>query len=205
MGGVFMKKTVKILCLLMALCFGIFFASVVLDKRQLSNSVIRMHVVADSDSQRDQAVKLKVKDAVVSYLASHMTEVEDIAEAKAYLDSNIDVLLEVARDTLTAEGVDDPVSISLGRESFPIRIYDTFTLPSGVYHSLRINIGEAAGRNWWCVVFPTLCMSAGNGDDVAVSAFSDTLSETIHDPDEYEVRFLLLDWLGTLENFFFSR
>ena len=90
------------------------------------------------------------------------------------------------------------------KEKFPVREYDSFTLPSGVYESLRITIGDGEGRNWWCVVFPKLCVSAASVEDTAAGAgFSEPLTDAITQKQGYRIRFLLLDILGKIENLFY--
>ena len=104
-------------------------------------------------------------------------------------------------------GSPQSANVTLKKETFGTRVYDTFSLPAGVYDSLRIVIGAGEGRNWWCVVFPGLCVPAASEgvEDVAVSAgFSEELGKTLTGEEPYEIRFLLLDWLGRVENFFFD-
>ncbi len=198
-----MKKIMKLLGL--AVFIGAMFLGVELlrDKEQLREQIVRLHVVADSDSAEDQAVKLEVKDAIVTYLQEKLEGFTDIDQVKAYLSSHLEALKEVAEETLERLGVKDRVSVSFEEEAFPVRYYDTFKLPSGIYQSLRIRIGQAQGKNWWCVVFPTLCIPQTGEEfqDVAAgSGFSDTLSQTLSNEEGYEVRFFLLDLLGWLEN-----
>ena len=202
-----MKKLLKLLGL--ALFIGAMFLGVELlrDKEQLRQSIVRLHVVADSDSEKDQAVKLEVKDAIVAYLHEKLEGLTDIEQVKAYLSKHLQALQEVAEQTLERLGVKDRVSVSFEEEAFPVRYYDTFKLPSGVYQSLRIKIGAAEGKNWWCVVFPTLCVphSGEEFENVAAgSGFSDTLSRTLSNEEGCEVRFFLLDLLGWLENKIFG-
>jgi stage II sporulation protein R len=116
-------------------------------------------------------------------------------------------LEDVANSTLTQLGSGDKASVFLTKEAFGIRQYDTFSLPSGVYDSLRIEIGQAKGRNWWCVVFPALCLptTTDGFEDVAASAgFNESLTDTLTTEDGYEIRFYLLDCIGRLENIIFS-
>jgi stage II sporulation protein R len=198
-----MKKFLKLLGL--ALFIGAMFLGVELlrDKHQLREQIVRLHVVAESDSAEDQAVKLKVKDAIVAYLDDKLEGLTDIDQVKAYLSSHLEDLQEVAEETLERLGVKEKVSVSFEEEAFPVRHYDTFKLPSGIYQSLRIRIGQAQGKNWWCVVFPTLCVPQSGEEfrDVAAgSGFSDTLSQTLSNDEGYEVRFFLLDLIGWLEN-----
>ena len=136
-----------------------------------------------------------------------MADVADVDQAKAYMRENLPKIQMVANEVLTQAGFDPDAVVTLCRETFDTRVYDTFTLPAGVYESLRIVIGEGEGRNWWCVVFPSLCIpAAGEGfEDVAAGAgFPDTLSNTLTGEEGYEIRFFLLDALGRLENIFFQ-
>ena len=176
------------------------------DRKQLNEELIRLHVVANSDSEEDQTIKLQVRDAVIESLRADLGKIADVEEAKAYLQENLPKIRETANRALEAAGVDGDAVVTLCREAFDTRYYDTFTLPAGVYESLRIVIGQGAGHNWWCVAFPSLCVPATTEafEDAAVEAgFSETLSNTLTG-EEYEVSFFLLDALGKLENIFFE-
>lgn len=189
-----------------ALVAGVLYlASVVMDHKELGESVIRLHVVANSDSQADQAVKLKVRDAVLAEMEQVLAGAEDRAQAENALRDATETLEAAANQVLESEGVSDRATVTLTEEEFPTREYDTFSLPAGVYDSLRVTIGSGQGKNWWCVVFPALCVptAAEDVEDVAVSAgFSESLSGSITGESRYQVRFFLLDWLGRAENFF---
>ena len=175
------------------------------DRRELRDSLIRLHVVGASDSEGDQTVKLQVRDAVTAWLQDEMAGIDSAEEARAYLRSHLLELEEVANEALANAGNHDLATVSFLEEAFPVREYDTFSLPSGVYHSLRIQIGQAQGKNWWCVVFPSLCLGATVSEmqDAAVSAgFEEPLTNALAGTEGYELRFFLLDCLGMLENFF---
>ena len=173
------------------------------DREILKNQVVRLHVVGASDSEEDQTIKLQVRDAVLDSLKETMQDVTNAEEAKAFLAENLAMIETTANNVLAEVGCGDTVSVTLRTEEFGTRVYDTFTLPAGIYDALRITIGDGAGRNWWCVVFPSLCMpdTTQGFEAVAVGAgFSDDLTDTL--TGEYEVRFLLLDLIGQMENFF---
>lgn len=206
MDGVFMLKLLRLtvtgLLIYGAFCMG----GILQDRQTLSEDVIRLHVVAASDSEEDQAVKLQIRDAVVEKLNSTMEELPGAADAKAFLLEHLDEIEETANEVLRKAGFSDTVTVTLDREAFDTRVYDTFTLPAGIYESLRIVVGEGEGQNWWCVVFPTLCVPQTTDDfaSAAVSSgFSDTLADTVSNEDGYEIRFFLLDCLGRLQNLFF--
>lgn len=174
------------------------------DRQYLDQELIRLHVVANSDSEVDQNIKLRVRDAIVDSLYAGMADIGDVQAAKTYLQENLAKIESIANRTLEAAGVDSRAVVTLCRETFDIRQYDTFTLPAGVYESLRVTIGEGQGRNWWCVAFPTLCMSAttkGFETAAQTAGMDDTLSETL--TGGCQLRFYLLDVLGRAENMCF--
>lgn len=183
----------------------VWFGSVLRDRRSLNEDLIRLHVVAASDSEADQAVKLRVRDAVTACLQSAMADIADAREAMACLRERLPQLEETANRVLESCGVRDRARVSLEKEAFDTRVYDTFTLPAGVYESLRITIGEGEGKNWWCVVFPTLCVPAtaeGFEDAAEEAGMDEALACALTGEEGYEVRFFLLDVLGRLENLF---
>lgn len=125
----------------------------------LADKVVRLHVVANSDSGADQALKLQVRDAILADAAS---ELEGLSreEALEQLAQNLPRLGEIAAQTIGEQGYDYPVTVSLKEERFPTKRYDDFALPAGEYMALRVQIGSGGGHNWWCVVFPPLCMGS---------------------------------------------
>ena len=180
-------------------------AMIVADKKALREELIRLHIVAASDSEEDQSLKLRVRDAVLSSLREGMETVTDIEQARAYLQENLSQIEAVANRVLREAGCTDTATASLQPEEFDIRHYDTFTLPAGIYEALRITIGAGEGHNWWCVAFPTLCVGATVEEfekTASCAGFSDALSGALAGEETYEVRFLILDVLGRLENFF---
>lgn len=175
------------------------------DQQRLAEKLIRLHVVARSDSAHDQAVKLAVRDAV---LAETERLTAGTAAPRAELAAGLDEIAHAAEQTLTALGEDAQVQVRLGKERFSTRVYDTFSLPAGVYESLRVTIGEGNGHNWWCVVFPSLCMTASMDElELAAEAagFSDQELRLITgEGGGYVVRFKLLELLQQLKAALFS-
>ena len=197
-----MKKLLKRVVLCFLLVCLVYVGALVADRQKLQNELVRLHVVAASDSEEDQAIKLQVRDAVLESLQAGLENATDIEAAKQYIASQLPRLESVANEVLAAAGCGDVATVSLQVEEFAARVYDTFSLPAGLYDSLRITIGEGEGRNWWCVTFPTLCIPATTEGFEAVAAgagFSEELTGSL--TGEYEVRFYLLDLLGQLENF----
>ena len=202
-----MRKMCRCVALCALLAAIIWTGGVLFDRQKLMDSVIRMHVVANSDSHGDQSLKLSVRDAVTASLQQNLAAAADPEEARAYLEKSLPKIKHLAEQTLFDLGCDASVAVSLCREAFPKRVYDTFSLPAGVYEALRITIGEGKGQNWWCVVFPQLCLgtSASKVQDVAAGAgFPDSLHGALVSDGGYEIRFAAMDALGKLENIFFD-
>ena len=199
-----MRKWLKWSFICLTFAAAVWSITVFRDRHTLNESVIRFHVVANSDSAQDQKWKLLVRDAVTQQLQPAMQKLTDVNCAKEYLSSHLDQIQALAQQTLRRAGCEDAVTVTLGVEPFDTRHYDTFSLPAGSYESLRIVIGEGEGQNWWCVVFPTLCYSAAGEsweDQAAGAGFPNTLTSTLEGEDSYCLRFFLLDLLGRAENF----
>ena len=125
---------------------------------ELADKVVRLHVLANSDSEEDQALKLKVRDAVLAKAAEALEGAGSREEACRRLTAILPELEETAKTVISANGYDYGIRAELAETAFPTKDYDGFSLPAGEYLALRVLIGEAAGRNWWCVVFPPLCL-----------------------------------------------
>ena len=201
-------KIIRKMVLMVILAAAVVWAGGLISQRQmLSESVIRLHVLANSDSEEDQRVKLLVRDKVTEFIRKGLENIPTREEAVAYLESRLPEIENLVNQTLSALGVEDRCSVSLKEEAFDTREYDTFSLPAGVYESLRIEIGDGEGKNWWCVVFPQLCVPAtakGFSEKAVECGYSDSLTGALTGEEEYQVRFFLLDCLGKLENFFFD-
>lgn len=202
-----MKRTLKLAGICMVTAAVIWMAGVISCKGKLRQEVIRLHVVAASDSEEDQRIKLMVRDAVVESLGQTLGQASDADRAQAYLGENLGNIETLANRVLADAGMEDTAAVSLGREPFPLRRYDTFSLPAGVYETLRITIGAGEGHNWWCVVFPALCAgkSAEEFENAASCAgMPRQLTGALAGEEGYEVRFLMLEALGKLENFLYG-
>ena len=207
MDGVFMKKLLKRLVFLLVLVSCFYTGALLADKEKLHDELIRLHVVGASDSMEDQTIKSQVRDAIIVSLQQALEDATDIEQAKSYILDHLPQIEAAANAVLQELGSEDIAVVSFMEEAFPVRDYDTFSLPSGVYNSLRITIGDGNGKNWWCVVFPSLCFQASSTgvEDVAAGAgFSDELSNTVTRQEGYQIRFYFLDMLGKIENFFFG-
>ena len=151
-----MRKILRIATVVLLVALSFWMGTVFTDKARLTDNVIRLHVVADSDSSQAQELKLKVRDAILDELHDVMDEFPDMETAKAYLEEQLPKLEQVANQVLQLSGSDCKAKVSFHKETFPVREYDNFKLPSGIYEAIRVTIGSGEGKNWWCVVFP-LC------------------------------------------------
>ena len=197
-----MKKLIKCVFACALLAAFVWCGTIIADRQRLNEELIRLHVVANSDSAEDQELKLQVRDAVITSLRQALADVQDTEQAKEYLQKNLPKLQELANRTLDAAGSAQRAVVTLCREGFPTRQYDTLSLPAGIYEALRVTIGDGAGKNWWCVVFPSLCVpqtSQGFSDTAAGAGFPDALSGALTGEEPYQIRFYLLDKLGELE------
>ena len=181
----------------MVLCFALLLAALTvsaaaLQRQQqiLSAKLIRLHVVANSDSPEDQRQKLQVRDAVLQ-----VTE----GLSKSELQEALPEIEYAAKACLAELGAAQPVSVTMGTERFPTRLYDSFALPAGVYRTLRVTIGEGAGHNWWCVAFPSICFraTAEELEDAAVSAgfTQEEVRLITEEGSPYVLKFKLLELL----------
>ena len=207
MGGVFLMKRKRWFGLLICLAFIFTLLSAIYDKHQLRDRLIRLHVVANSNSDIDQSRKMQVRDAVITYLQPQITKLSSKKQAYVFIEAQLQNIEHIANQTLEQLGAKEKACVSLVTECYDTRIYDTFTLPAGVYESLKVEIGNHEGKNWWCVVFPSLCLPATEDGFQAVavsSGFDQQLTDTLSDDSNFEIRFFLLDFIGKVENFFYD-
>lgn len=179
---------------LIALCF-LLLSGVWAEGRQASiaGSLVRLHVLAVSDAPEEQAVKLRVRDAVLSLLAPKLAGVQSADEAGEVLADSLPLIRAAALEA--AEG--RPVRVSLGDEHYPTRDYAGFSLPAGRYRSLRVVLGEGHGHNWWCVVFPPVCLSAAEQEAMQPVMNPDDYA-LITREDGWEIRFRIVELWGKL-------
>ena len=196
-----MKYLVMFTALILACCLCCGFIPSEEDMEIYENTV-RLHVIANSDSEHDQSVKLLVRDSVLTELNVLLENADTQEEAAAIIEANLDHLREVCNTTLEALGEEASAELYFKQEKYPTRHYENISLPAGVYQSLQIKIGEADGRNWWCVLFPTLCTSAAKTEEALIKTgfTSDQIGVlTNGDKPKYKLKFKILEFFG--ENF----
>ncbi len=158
------------------------------------HDLIRLHIVANSDSDADQRVKYRVRDAITAYLAPRLAGTDTVDAARRMIAGQREEILRVARQTVAASGAAYPVAVETGWFEFPLRAYGTLVLPPGRYETVRILLGAAEGKNWWCVLFPPLCFIDG-ATAVAVPAVAGAAQEPPGREKQIEVRWKLAELL----------
>lgn len=182
---------VAVICLLLATL--LLAALPVRGEEEIYSDVIRLHIIAASDTEEDQVLKLSVRDAVLGVYGSALTSYPDRDSAAEAAREMLPGIRSLAEQTLREAGCDKPVSVTLTEEEYPTRDYETFSLPAGRYLSLRVLIGEAEGHNWWCVLYPPLCLDTATDGELLTDAEWGLLTE--NGGGHYRVKFKLLEWL----------
>lgn len=183
-----------VLCLLLATL--LLAALPVHGEEAIYNDVIRLHIIAADDSPEEQALKLIVRDAVLTTYGSALTCYDSRDAAAQAAQGMLAEIRQCAEEALRAVGCHAEVSVTLSEEYYPTRDYDTFSLPAGTYLSLRIRIGAASGQNWWCVLYPPLCLGTATDGDALTDAEWGLLTE--NGGGHYQIRFKVLEWLKKL-------
>ena len=183
-----MKTKFKKIILLTFLLFAYVFLSAqsyaTAISNNLSTAVFRLHVLANSDSDEDQALKLKVRDSLLNYMNDICSNCSTRSEAISLANEHKDDFQQITEKTISENGYNYSVKINIDNFYFPTKNYGDISLPAGYYDALRVEIGEAKGKNWWCVMFPSLCfidVSSGVVDDNAKENLQDNLQKESYD------------------------
>lgn len=198
----------RLLTVTLALCALLLFIGLipVRGEAEIYDTVVRLHVLANSDSEEDQALKLRVRDAVLEITSPLLADCKTQDEARACIEASMPRIQAAAESVITAEGRTDAISILLGEEEYPERDYDSFCFPAGTYLSLRVCIGEAAGQNWWCCLFPPLCLGTSTAstaqaeEEFVAVGLTPSQYKIITETEKpvYKVRFKILEVLQGL-------
>lgn len=179
------------LALFMGLLFAVFMSFARFDAAcdDLRQNVLRLHIIANSNSEADQAVKLLVRDRILSETTDIFSGAAGLADAEIKAAERLGDIAEYAAETLEENGFSYGAAAEIGNSYFETREYETFTLPAGNYRSLIIRLGKAEGKNWWCVVFPAVCIpAAAQGAELSDST-SKASAEIAEHPQKYIMRF----------------
>lgn len=208
-----MRKNITIICIIsilflifIILCANSYTSAVSSD---ISSSVFRLHVIANSDSDEDQNLKYIVRDKVLEYMNTLVdTNVSSKEETVKIISDNLDNFKNIAQNTVYENGYNYDVNVEIGNFAFPTKNYGDISLPAGYYDALRISIGNADGRNWWCVMFPPLCfvdVSSGIVPEESKTTLEDTLSNEEYDlisgsSTQFEFKFKLVELFENIKN-----
>ena len=182
-----MKKT----CAMVGVLIGILITGLIVNAKksemqgELAEQVFRFHVLANSDSEEDQALKMKVKEAIIAYMKQELPESDSVETTKKWARENLVQIQQVAAEIIAEEGYEYSVKAEVTTCDFPDKTYGDITFPAGEYEALRIEIGQAKGQNWWCVLYPNLCfIDAGHA--VVPEKGKNELKEVLEE-DTYEM------------------
>lgn len=170
-------------------------------EEEIYDKTLRLHVLANSDSYEDQALKLKVRDTLLSEISEFIGRADTRQEAETLVSQHKNQLEEAAEKTVKNNGYKYDVKITLTEEYYPTREYDGIRLPAGRYMSLRVLIGKAEGRNWWCVLFPALCTSSAKAEDELKSAgFTSSQIKVLTEGESprYKIKFRILEFFESI-------
>lgn len=197
----FLKKTTLKRALVLLLLLSLFILVSVISyvsavSEDIANSVFRLHVIANSDSAEDQALKLKVRDSLLLYMNNLSKNCSSKEEVIELAKQNQEQLKQIAEKTITENGFSYPVSVEIGISDFPTKTYGDISLPAGTYDALRVKIGDSKGKNWWCVMFPPLCfvdVSSGIVPEDSKEEMKENLNDEEYDliskTDDNEIHF----------------
>lgn len=198
-----MKLFEKSICLAMILTVLLSFTGFAAQCEDIPGRVLRLHVLANSDTQEDQTLKLRVRDRILEESAGMLDGVDGKEQAEERIRARLPELQRAAADEIAAQGYDYPVTVALERTYFPTREYEQTTLPAGTYEALRVCIGEAKGHNWWCVIFPPMCLPAAEESQELEDVLDAQQLQIVEGKNRYIIKFKTLEyyeqlraWLG---------
>ncbi len=171
------RKTILMAICAMLICTALYGYRVQTEQRQIADRLVRLHIVANSDTAQDQDLKLQVRDALLPEISALTARCGNRKEAEAVLQQHLPELTALAQRVLRQTGSEQTVTARLSTELFPRREYETFSLPAGSYRTLRITLGEGQGHNWWCVAFPALCTLSASQQEEALEAANFTRAQ----------------------------
>lgn len=158
-----LNRRIKIICVIVGMLFSALVTSVVVERKkeelqnEIAEEVLRFHVLANSDREEDQILKMEIKEAILSFMKEELPESRNLKETKEWVKANLTEIENIAKMKIRQKGYSYPVKAQMASSYFPDKTYGDITFPAGIYEALRVEIGAADGRNWWCVLYPNLC------------------------------------------------
>lgn len=171
--------------------------------KDIRSEVLRMHVIANSNTSEDQALKLRVRDAVLKEGKKLFNGSVTAEEAEKILKPAVPEMEKAAREEIKRSGFDYPVKVIVGEDYFPTRTYeDKVTLPAGRYEAVKVIIGEGEGKNWWCVMFPPMCLPAAQAEKSIDEVLNEDELDLVTSNPQYEPRFKIIEWIEEIKEYF---
>ena len=189
----FSKKIKISICVSMIVAIIFSICSFAKTSQEIRSDVLRLHVIANSDSSVDQNLKIRLRDFLLEEGKSIFDGSVNVENAVKKIDPQIPALEKSAKEFIQTSGFDYDVKISLSREYFTTRTYETVTLPAGRYLALRVVIGAGEGHNWWCVMFPPMCVPAADKKDEIENVFTEDEIKLVESSPKYEIRFKVVE------------
>lgn len=168
----------------------------------LSEKILRLHILANSDSKLDQELKIKVRDKIIEKSGEFLNDATDKISAQNLTVENLEFIKKIALDEIKNQGFNYPVKIEITNMYFPTRKYDDITIPAGKYDALRVLIGNGNGQNWWCVIFPQMCMGSAKNNASTDIILNNSEKNIINSGEKYEIKFKLIEWFYSIKNSF---
>lgn len=201
----------KVLLFLILITFiiqsTIFTISCITDQKNIAKKILRLHIIANSDNIEDQSLKLKVRDSVLSYISNEVNsnKIQNKDEIIKYLEVNDNMVKNIALNTIRQNGFNYNVSFEIKKVDFPTKYYGELSMPSGVYDSVQIKIGDAKGKNWWCVLFPPLCFNSYNTNILDENLLKENLTKSEYElvtenNDKIKFKFKILELIDNTIN-----
>lgn len=184
-----------------ALFLGIFIVFVSFSASEFRDGFIRLHILAESDGDQDQAIKLELRDLVLNEYSEKLSDCGNIDDAKSNILSLTTEIKEFCNVKLRGMGVDYTADVVFEKEYYPNRVYENISLPAGTYSSLKIVLGKGEGQNWWCVLFPPLCLDAAKGEEAYIAAGLSKDDYQIIKNDrtaKYQLKFKIFEVIGSI-------
>jgi len=214
MGGTYMKRILVFMLSIIVIffigfnCLNLIYGSTSSEQKNISNKIIRFHVLANSDSIEDQSLKLKVKDEIIKYMMPKLDKSNSIDESRKILKENDKEIKKIAENIINKNGYKYSVNTYLGQEQFPIKTYGNITLPQGQYEAYKIVIGNGQGQNWWCVMFPPLCFVDVTKGEVSTKETEQKMKKVLKEEElksinnsknSYEIKFKVVEEINKLK------
>lgn len=194
---------------IIAVCMGLMVSILVSMARfdascvEIKENILRLHVLANSDSEEDQALKLKIRDRILEVGADAFEDQETLILAEQKAKEMLPIFTEEAKKVIKQNGFNYDVKVSLSKAYFETRVYENFTLPAGEYNALKVVIGEGKGKNWWCVIFPSVCLPTATKQNLS-GYVSNSSQEITDNAPKYRIKFKVVEWYESIKNGLFK-